>query len=265
LIRRLRNHGLRAGRYLASEFCLHGPSIETDALWQPLTELGAECLVQPAIEISPTDDWRPVDAALARLAEFDWLVFSSVNGVQFLLDRLFATGGDVRKLAGIKLAAIGPGTSEELAKIPFARGWSTARSLSSRSPGGITRGRCPRKKFLLARASRGREVVAETLRAAGAAVEQIVVYRSTDVAQPDPEIAAALKAGRIDWTTVTSSAIAHSLAKLFGEDLRKTKIVSISPVTSATLRELGFEPAAEATQYTMEGVVATILTATSTE
>jgi len=241
------------------------PIDRTDALWQPLTELGAECLVQPAIEISPTDDWRPVDAALARLAEFDWLVFSSVNGVQFLLDRLFATGGDVRKLAGIKLAAIGPGTSEELAKYHLRVDGQPPEVYRAEALAELLAEDARGKKFLLARASRGREVVAETLRAAGAAVEQIVVYRSTDVAQPDPEIAAALKAGRIDWTTVTSSAIAHSLAKLFGEDLRKTKIVSISPVTSATLRELGFEPAAEATQYTMEGVVATILTATSTE
>lgn len=64
------------------------PIDRTDALWQPLTELGAECMVQPAIEISPPEDWGPVDAVLKRLDEFDWIVFSSVNGVQYLLDRL---------------------------------------------------------------------------------------------------------------------------------------------------------------------------------
>ncbi len=88
-----------------------------------------------------------------------------------------------------------------------------------------------------------------------------MVYRSTDVVTPDPEIAAALAAGQIDWVTVTSSAIAKSLVKLFGEQLRKSKIVSISPVTSATLRELGFQPAAEAVSYTMSGVVDAILNA----
>jgi uroporphyrinogen III methyltransferase / synthase len=119
------------------------------------------------------------------------------------------------------------------------------------------------KRFLLARASRGREVLAETLRAAGGEVEQIVVYHSTDVATPDPEIAAALAAGQIDWVTVTSSAIANSLAKLFGEQLRKSKIVSISPVTSATLREMQIEPAAEAAVFTMAGVVDAILNAST--
>jgi uroporphyrinogen III methyltransferase/synthase len=237
------------------------PIDRADALWQPLTELGADCLVQPAIEVSPPDDWQPVDAALARLAEFDWLVFSSVNGVQFLLDRLLATGGDVRKLAGIKLAAIGPGTTEELAKYHLRVDGQPAEVYRAEALAELLAKNARGKSFLLARASRGREVLAETLRAAGATVEQIIVYRSTDVAQPDAEIFSALKAGRIDWTTVTSSAIARSLAKMFGEDLRKTKIVSISPVTSATLRELGFPPAAEAKQYSMEGVVSAIFEA----
>jgi uroporphyrinogen III methyltransferase / synthase len=237
------------------------PIERTDALWQPLTELGAECLVQPAIEVSQPKDWGPVDAALRRLNEFDWLVFSSVNGVQHLLDRLLATGGDLRRLAGVKLAAIGPGTAEELTKYHLRvddqptevyRAEALAELLAKDARG---------KKFLLARASRGREVLAETLVAAGAVVEQIVVYLSTDVPAADAEIAAALKDGQIDWTTVTSSAIARSLVKMLGEDLRKTKIVSISPITSATLRELGFEPAAEAPVYTMGGVVDAIAAA----
>jgi uroporphyrinogen III methyltransferase/synthase len=234
------------------------PADRTDTLWQPLTELGAECLLQPAIEIAAPEDWRPVDAALARLGEFDWLVFSSVNGVQFLIERLMTLGGDLRKLAGVKLAAIGPGTADELAKYHLRVDGQPAEVYRAEALAELLSKDARNKKFLLARASRGREVLAETLRAAGAVVEQVVVYRSTDVEQPDPEIPAALNGGRIDWTTVTSSAIARSLVRLFGEELRKTKIVSISPVTSATLRELGFEPAAEASQYTMEGVVEAI-------
>ena len=90
------------------------------------------------------------------------------------------------------------------------------------------------------RASRGREVLADELTAAGAIVEQIVAYSSIDVAAPSPEIAAAMSAGRIDWVTVTSSAIARSLAAMFGANLARTKLASISPVTSQTLRELGY-------------------------
>ena len=104
-------------------------------------------------------------------------------------------------------------------------------------------------------------MLAETLTAAGGIVEQVVVYQSIDVESADAEIAARLQAGRIDWITVSSSAIARSLVKLFGDDLRKSKLVSISPITSDTLRELGFEPAAEARESTMEGIVDAIVAA----
>ena len=86
-------------------------------------------------------------------------------------------------------------------------------------------------------------------------MEQIVAYTSSDVDQPDPDIAAMLAAGQIDWITVTSSSIARSLVTLFGEKLRQSKLASISPVTSNTLKELGYEPAVEATEYTMPGLV----------
>ena len=103
-----------------------------------------------------------------------------------------------------------------------------------------------------------RQELAEELAKAGGIVEQLVVYESVDVEKADEQIAARMSAGEIHWTTVTSSAIARSLVHIFGESLRKTKLVSISPITSATLRELGYEPAAEAKEYTMEGIVAAI-------
>jgi len=110
------------------------------------------------------------------------------------------------------------------------------------------------------RASRGREVLAERLRAAGARVEQVVVYCSTDEPAADPEIVQRLTAGRIDWITVTSSAIARSLAAMLpAGGLRKARLASISPVTTQTLRELGLEAAAEAEVYTLEGLVQAIL------
>lgn len=232
------------------------PASPPDPLAEQLRELGAEVIMQPAICIGPPADWQPVDDALARLDQFDWLVFSSVNGVRFLLDRLLEVG-NLQRIGSVKLAAIGPGTAEELGRYHFNadlvpeqfRAEALAEALAANAAG---------KRFLLARASRGREVLAEQLTAAGAVVEQIVVYSSRDVEKPEPEVAAMLAAGRIDWVTVTSSAIARSLAKLFGDQLRRTKLASISPLTSGVIRELGFEPAVEATEYTMSGLVAAI-------
>ena len=245
------------------QILLTRPVNRTESLYEPLTDLGANCLIQPAIEIGPPEDWSPVDVAIARLNEFDCVVFSSVNGVQYFIDRLFQLGGDLRKLAGLSLAAIGPGTSEELARFHLRVDRQPPEVYRAEALAELLAGDARGKRFLLARASRGREILAETLLAAGGVVEQVVVYSSTDVAAADPGILEALSSGKVDWVTVTSSAIARSLDRLFGSALRKSKLVSISPVTTAALCELGYEPAAEATEYTMPGVVDAILQAES--
>jgi uroporphyrinogen III methyltransferase/synthase len=222
-----------------------------------LGDLGADVLVQPAIEIAPPDDWAPVDAALARLADFDWLVFSSANGVSFLLSRLLQHR-DLRALGSIKLAAIGSGSAEELARFQLKadvvpeeyRAESLAAALADEAALG--------KRFLLARASRGREVLAAELKSQGGHVEEIVVYASRDVPAADEQVVEQLRAGHIDWITVTSSAIARSLARMFGADLGRARLASISPVTSATVRELGYEVAVEARTYTIAGLVEAI-------
>ncbi|MCA9263331.1 MAG: uroporphyrinogen-III C-methyltransferase [Planctomycetales bacterium] len=222
-----------------------------------LQEAGAQVRSQPAIEIGPPEDPFPLQRAIADVESFDWIVFSSRNGVNYFFDALIDVGQDARALHRASLAAIGPATAEALSEYALRadivpetyRAESMVDSLCDAAAG---------KRFLLVRASRGREVLAEGLAAAGAEVTQVVAYSSRDIATADTEIVASLKAGHIDWTTVTSSAIARSLVQLFGDALRQTKLVSISPVTSATLRELGYEPAAEATSYTMEGVVAAI-------
>jgi uroporphyrinogen III methyltransferase/synthase len=219
-----------------------------------LAELGALPLLQPAIRIDEPNDWNPVDTALARLAEFDWLVFSSANGVRYLLDRLLTRHGDLRTLGHIRLAAIGPRTAEALAAYHLQADVTPPEDFRAEGLAAELVGQAGGSRFLLARASRGRELLAEALTAAGGQVSQVVVYNSRDVDTPDPDVAAALAAGRIDWITVTSSAIARSLVRMFGENLRKSKLASISPVTSATLRELGYPPAVEATTYTMDGL-----------
>lgn len=234
------------------------PGEQAQELRKRLVQLGAAVLEQPGITVSDPPDWSPLDAALDRIADgYDWLVFSSGNGVKRLLDRLLLRGGSLQQLATVKLAAIGPGTAAELLRYGLAadivpqeyRAESLAEALAPHAIG---------KRFLLARASRGREVLSEQLAAAGGIVEQVVVYASHDVEAADPQVSAALSAGRIDWVTVTSSAIARAIVALFGEQLRKARLASISPITSQTLRELGYPPAAEAAEYTMAGLVAAI-------
>jgi uroporphyrinogen III methyltransferase/synthase len=230
------------------------------ALISLLSELGAQVLVQPAIEIAVPEDWRPVDQALAHLDEFDWLVFSSANGVRALLDRLLETR-DLRVLGGLRRAAIGPGSAAELARYHLHADLIPRQYQAEALAAALREQAHVGKRFLLVRASRGREVLADELTAAGGSVKQMVVYTSRDVVRANDDIAAQLAAGEIDWITVTSSAIARSLAGLFGPDLHKARVAAISPLTAGVLKELGYPVAAEAREYTMAGLVEAICAA----
>ena len=96
------------------------PGEQAQELRELLAALGAEVLEQPGITVSDPPDWSPVDAALDHVASYDWLVFSSSNGVKRLLDRLLLRGGSLEQLASVKLAAIGPGTAAELVRYGLA-------------------------------------------------------------------------------------------------------------------------------------------------
>lgn len=233
------------------------PEGQAAELARPLAELGARVLRQEAIRIGPPASWDAVDQAIGRSPEFEWIVFSSSNGVRSFFERLNALGKDARALGGARIAAIGPGTSAALEAMRLRadlvpakyRAESLAATLAPEAAG---------KRCLLVRASRGREVLAESLAAAGALVEQVVAYQSEDVESPDPSVTEAFAAQDIDYVAVTSSAIARSLVRLFGEALRGARLASISPITTGVLTELGFPPATEAERYDMPGVVAAI-------
>lgn len=229
------------------------PAHQAADLAEALSDLGAQVFLQPAIEILPPADWSNVDRAIESLDRYDWLVFSSANGVSSLLNRILESR-DLRALARTKLAAIGSGTADELARYHLRadlvpdefRAEGLVDALKHDASG---------KRFLLARASRGRELLAEQLVAHGGEVEQVVVYTSQDVAHCDPHIGELLGDGQIDWITVTSSAIARSLAKMFGGQMASVRLASISSITSQTLRELGYEPAGEAQHATTADLV----------
>ncbi len=266
------NNGIQSHPLYGVTVLVTRPRRQAGKLRDRLVGLGAEVMVQAAIEIAPPDDWAQVDAVLSRLEEFDWLVFSSTNGVSFLLQRLCLLKGGERGKddpqrpadllpAGLKLAAIGPGTAEELEKFQLCADFVPQEYRAEALAQGLA-GEARGKRFLLARASRGRQVLRQRLTAAEAIVEEVVVYQSRDISPENPDImkiAAELAAGRIHWVTVTSSAIARSIARLFGDNLRRAKLASISPITSGVLEELGYEPAVEASEYSIEGVLQAIL------
>lgn len=237
------------------------PREQAAELCARLERLGARTITQPAIVISEPTTWEPVDNAIQRLAEFDWIVFSSANGVHYFCNRVAEIAKDAgpSTLKSCHMAAIGPGTAKVLRKeyelpVDFVpskyRAEALAEGLAAEAEAG--------KRFLLIRASRGRAILAERLKAAGGTVTEVVAYTSEDARPDDLEVLRTKRQildGQVDWIAVTSSAIARSLATMYGDALRSVRLASISPITSNTLRKLGFEPTAEATDYTMTGII----------
>lgn len=222
------------------------------------TELGVELVPMPVIDILPPTDWTEVDAVLDRIAEFDWIVFTSVNGVRAFLDRLWARGGDGRRLGRARLAAIGPATAEELRRfhlradlVPTAyRAEDLAAALAPYVSG------C---RVLWARASRGRDVLPTALTAAGATVEQSVVYRNVDVESWDPAVLERIGRGDLDWIALSSPSIARQVSTLVPTEQRsklgrEIRIAAISPVTAEAAREVGLPVNVVANEFTWEGL-----------
>ncbi len=234
-------------------------SIQTSSkLRGKLSVLGAEVLTQPVIQIAEPTDWGPVDAALDQLREYDWLVFTSRNGVDGFMIRVLGSGRDTRSLSGTQIAALGRGTAERLRSYHLNPDLAPdrvdpaalAQELMEKAPNGA---------FLLVHATGDHPVLGEELEEIGAGIDQVAVYRTVDVNEPNQDVADALKAGELHWITVTSSPTARSLVGLYGDLLRSAKIVSISPLTTATLKELGYDPAFEATPHTVDGMVKALL------
>jgi uroporphyrinogen III methyltransferase/synthase len=238
------------------------PRQQAGEMARRLEELGAVVSVLPTVEVREPADWGPVDRALAELSRYQWLVFTSANGVHAFVRRLRQTGRDLRALGSVRLAVIGPATADAL------RGYHlepdlVPESFCSESLAAALRERAGGQRILLARADRGRDVLREQLRAV-AEVDQVAVYSQVDALEPDPEVVRRLRQGEFDYVTLTSSNIARALVRLLDPAGRalveegKVGLVSISPVTTAAVRETGLPVVAEAQEYTAEGVVAAL-------
>ncbi|MFI5461056.1 MAG: uroporphyrinogen-III C-methyltransferase [Isosphaerales bacterium] len=223
-----------------------------------LEALGAEVLLAPTVLVRPIANQAPLDAAIERLADYDWLVFTSANGVRFFLDRLEQRGRDLRALGHLKLAAIGPATAAALARFHLQadllpgtyRSEALAEDLGKHAQG---------RRILLARADRGRTVLKDELQQL-ADVDQVAVYHNVDAESLPDSVVERIVDGTIDWITLTSSAIATRLHGLLPEAARQrvgreVRLASLSPVTSDAAARLGWNVSVEASVFTWEGLV----------
>ena len=230
-----------------------------------LSDLGAECLECPTIKVSPPQDVKPLDRAMENLASYDWLIFTSVNGVNFFFERLFQKNKDVRALKDIHTAVIGPATEKRLfdfgLKSDIVPESYRAESVVKAFAGKDVTGR----KILLPRAKEARPVLPLELKKMGAVVDEVTAYCTHAVKDNTDVLSARLKERSIDMITFTSSSTVKNFRALFpNEDLkdlmRGVTIASIGPVTADTARDLGFDVHIIAESYTIPGLCQAILT-----
>jgi uroporphyrinogen III methyltransferase / synthase len=220
----------------------------------PLRELGASVMEQPVIEIGEPEDWNDVDTLIHDLATFDYLVFSSRNGVTYFLNRLLDLGRDLRSLATVKIAAVGQRTAEQL-RVYHLNCDVVPHDFSAAALAEQIVAQASQKRFALVHASRGPDDLASSIKQAGGLVRQVIAYSHRDVEIVSNATLDKMAQGEVNWVTVSSNAIARSLVRLFGERLTHTKLASLSPAIAHTLTELGYQVHAVAKEATMQSLV----------
>ena len=234
---------------------------QADSLAAPLRQLGAEVVELPTIEIQPAPDYTALDAAIARLPAYDWLIFTSVNGVRFFLERLDASGADLRAIRG-KLCAIGPATRDALEQFHLKVDVMAEQYVAEGLLETLSDFDLRNAKILIARAAVARDILPEQLRRSGATVDVVEAYRTaapTDL----PAQAADIMATKTDWIAFTSSSTASNLIAACGAAaLKNIRVASIGPVTTETLRQADLEVAAQADPHTVPALVEAIRIAT---
>jgi uroporphyrinogen-III synthase len=226
-----------------------------------LTALGAEPVEVPVLEIRPPDSYEPLDKAIAKLGSpqaFDWLVLTSVNTVQTVAARCVLLNVDVSEIKALRVAAVGSATAEAARKAGF-RVTVVPDSYNSEGVVAALGSSVLGKRVLLARAKVTRDVIPDALAAAGALMTVVDAYQTVLPDGAQGALVAALKLG-VDAATFTSSSSVRNLAEVareagIGFPLAGVKAISIGPVTSATLREFGWEPAGEAGASDLPGLI----------
>lgn len=241
---------------------------QASGLVQGLKQHGAAVLECPTIRVEPLDDYSLLDASLARLAEFNWVVFTSANGVRHFWQRLEGLGRDARALAVAKIAAIGPATAQALRERGLRADFIPDSSISENVAEGLLERGADVGQVLITGAVGGRDVLREKLLAAGTRVTTAPCYRTV----PDNANAEAarelLTAGKVDWITFTSSSTVTNFIAAIGEDTlaqcRPTyRIACIGPITARTAQDNGLQPDVVAAQASIDALLQALTNAPS--
>ena len=233
-------------------------------LSRELETLGAAVFEFPTIEIKPPENFGPLDEAIRNLDSFDWIVFTSVNGVQAFVERLEHHGLDLRAVPRwAKLAAIGPATAQRVEGAGLRVDVTPDEYRAEALIGALTEDSLTGKRILIPRAQVAREILPQKLREAGAEVVVPPSYESVPSGEGRERLQGLLENGEIDCVTFTASSTVENFVRSFGEKeagrlLSKTAVACIGPVTANTARDHAIRVDAEAEEYTIRGLVSAV-------
>jgi uroporphyrinogen III methyltransferase / synthase len=244
------------------------PKEQARELVERLEAMGAEAIEAPMIRVEPPDDYGPLDEALAHIAEFDWVIFTSANAVDAFVDRLLAGPDDLRALKGVKLCVVGPATGDRLTKYGLKIDFTPAEYRAEAVVRALTEFTdVSGRKILLPHADIGREVLADELRRRGAEITEVVAYRTvgTDAdREGEPDIYRMLLERRIDVVTFTSASAVRHFVRIVGAEpaadlLAATAVAAIGPVTADAAALHNIRPTIVPQSYTIPALVDAIV------
>lgn len=226
---------------------------------------GGEPIECPTIDIRPPDDWAEVDEAIEQLATYQWLVFTSVNGVKAFMQRLWYHARDARALAGLQVCCIGPRTAEEVRRFGIDADLVPETYQAEGLIEVLTRAGVSGQRVLLARAAQAREILPDELERLGAFVRVVKVYKTVVPAIEREHVQQLFRDHSIDVVMFASSSTVRNFFQLFDgvRDVKKhlngTIIASIGPITAETIREMGLDVHVMAAQNTIPALVQSLV------
>ena len=228
-----------------------------------LKKLGAEVIEFPTIEIVPPLSWKELDQAISRLRTYDWVIFTSANGVIFFWQRLREKGKLNRFPSSLKVCAIGPATASQLKERGVSVHHIPKEFIAESIVEGFEKMAIKGKRILLARAKKARDILPKGLRKMGAEADVVEVYRTVKPKGGSKKLKQLLEERRIDAIAFTSSSTVNHFAELLKrEDLKKLlkgiAIASIGPVTTKTAKGWGMKVQIQPKQYTIPGLTQAI-------
>ena len=230
------------------------------SLAQRIESLGGEVVEFPTIEIRPPESYGPLDQAIKQIASYDWLIFTSVNGVEQFLDRFEKLGKNMANLAGIEVGAIGPETARRLTAAQIEPTLVPKQYQAEGILDELISETVLGKRILIPRAAKARDILPETLRRWGARVDVVEAYQ-TVLPQVDVSVLCRLlREGTIDMITFTSSSTATNFAVMLRDQdlprlLSRAVIACIGPITRKTVEDLGMRPEIVSEEFTIPGLV----------